>query len=52
MNGSDVDITPTLEKLRKQRSAYLQWASELDGDRASPTPGDGVRVLGGARDAA
>ena len=27
MDGSDVDITPTLEKLRKQRSAYLQWAS-------------------------
>lgn len=25
---------------------------ELDGDRASPTPGDGVRVLGGARDVA
>lgn len=22
-----VDITPTLEKLRAQRSAYLQWAS-------------------------
>lgn len=22
-----VDITPTLEKLRTQRSAYLQWAS-------------------------
>ena len=21
------DITPTLEKLRSQRSAYLQWAS-------------------------
>ena len=27
MDGSDVDITPTLEKLWKQRSAYLQWAS-------------------------
>ena len=24
---SSTDITPTLEKLRAQRSAYLQWAS-------------------------